>query len=106
VSWVVCGCAGDSKGGHLRVSCRADGCPSVWYQPAHHSGKEVTGRPGRLGGAPGPALLPADAIADVRDVGSFDDVDLLQSGAGELLAVEQPDPGAQKHRDEVQFDLI
>jgi hypothetical protein len=45
VSWVVCGCAGGD--GHLRVSCRADGCPSAaWYKPRHREGAEVTGRPG------------------------------------------------------------
>jgi hypothetical protein len=42
----------------------------------------------------------------MRDRGCFDDVDLLQSGACEVFVVEQPDPGAQEHRDEVQFDLV
>jgi hypothetical protein len=28
------------------VSCRTDRCPSVWYQPPHTPGAEVTGRPG------------------------------------------------------------
>jgi hypothetical protein len=58
VSWVVCGCAGDGGGGHLRVQCRVRECPSVWYKPAHQPGTEVTGRPGGLGGPdrlPGPA---------------------------------------------------
>jgi hypothetical protein len=44
VSWVVCQCALDGGEGHLRVSCRTDGCPSVWYQPPHRPGAEVTGR--------------------------------------------------------------
>jgi hypothetical protein len=46
VSWVICLCTGDLSEGHLRVSCRAEGCPSVWYQPPHRPGAEVTGRPG------------------------------------------------------------
>jgi hypothetical protein len=46
VSWVVCQCAGVDNEGHLRVSCRADRCPSVWYDPPHERGAEVTGRPG------------------------------------------------------------
>jgi hypothetical protein len=40
VSWMPCACGpareAQAKGpGHLRVSCRAEGCPSVWYKPRH-----------------------------------------------------------------------
>jgi hypothetical protein len=40
VSWLPCACGpareAQAKGpGHLRVSCRAEGCPSVWYKPRH-----------------------------------------------------------------------
>jgi hypothetical protein len=36
ISWVACGCAGGR--GHHRVRCMTDGCPSVWYSPAHEPG--------------------------------------------------------------------
>jgi hypothetical protein len=41
VSWTPCGCAGGD--GHLRVRCAERGCRSVWYQPPHVPGTEVTG---------------------------------------------------------------
>jgi len=37
----LCGCPCECPGaqrnhmGHLRVSCRTDGCGSVWYRPRH-----------------------------------------------------------------------
>ena len=45
VSWVVCSCASNGKGGHIRVSCRVEACSSVWHDPPHQAGMEVTGRP-------------------------------------------------------------
>jgi hypothetical protein len=45
-SFVVCGCAGNDQGGHIRIRCLADGCSSVWYEPPHRPGAEVTGQPG------------------------------------------------------------
>jgi len=45
VSWLPCTCRGGL--GHLRVSCRTDGCTSpAWYKPRHREGAEITGRPG------------------------------------------------------------
>jgi hypothetical protein len=39
VSWLPCLCAGPGSTGHLRVSCRADGCTSAaWYEPRHIEG--------------------------------------------------------------------
>ncbi len=46
-AWQPCLCAGPGSTGHLRVSCRADGCTSAaWYRPRHVEGQEVTSRPG------------------------------------------------------------
>jgi hypothetical protein len=44
ISFVPCPCAGGS--GHVRVRCLASGCHSVWYQPPHKPGSEITGQPG------------------------------------------------------------
>jgi hypothetical protein len=45
VSWLSCHCgpalaaAGDrGPAGHRVVSCRAEGCRSVWYRPPHDPG--------------------------------------------------------------------
>lgn len=38
VTWEPCGdcpAAAANQLGHLRVSCRTPGCPSVWYSPSH-----------------------------------------------------------------------
>ena len=38
VGWMPCDCPGamtEPGRGHLWVRCRADGCPAIWYQPAH-----------------------------------------------------------------------
>lgn len=48
VSWMPCDCAGarrnDGGLGHLRVSCRADGCRSAWYRPRHESAQAADGQ--------------------------------------------------------------
>jgi hypothetical protein len=47
VSWLPCLCASQRRGaGHLRVSCRAPDCPSVWYRPPHRPSAEITSRLG------------------------------------------------------------
>ena len=51
ISWVTCGCAGGR--GHHRVRCMTEGCPSVWYSPAHEPGAEPgSDYPPRAGEAP------------------------------------------------------
>jgi hypothetical protein len=53
VSWMPCDCKpalGEPGHGHLVVSCRAEGCKSRWYKPAHDKMSATTtqypGRPG------------------------------------------------------------
>jgi len=43
---MICQCARNRSGGHIRVRGRAEGFPSGWYDPPHTIGTEVTGRPG------------------------------------------------------------
>jgi hypothetical protein len=38
VGWMPCDCPGamtEPGRGDLWVRCRADGCPAIWYRPAH-----------------------------------------------------------------------
>ncbi len=52
VSWLPCLCAGNGSTGHLRVSCRTDGCTSpAWVPPASPRRRRANRPPRRRGNA-------------------------------------------------------